>query len=365
MNKLRLLVGTIIVAIGVALTYHYFEAVVADSITYIWDTLLNTANRRLLVIPAAVLLGLIFFAVQHWLDAKSEKGVSEGLGNTPKPTAANFAKVLFIGYLSLVAGASLGPEAILVPASLVLGAYVASKLFRGDAKMATLLGGAGFAALFTAFFGSFFVGFLSVFLIAKTTKRKVSLEQLAVAAVSAAVAIVSLHLLEAKVYIAIPEAHWQMNRVTLLMLPILCVVGFGLVFLIAGMQRLMSGPHKLIAKQSWWLRGLVASVGLAGLYLLGGSLVEFTGNKSIVPMFEQAADLGLIGLLVVMLVKLLAISWSKVMGYRGGLIFPTIFVAAVVVAIGQIYSHDLNILYGITAVMVGVIAANNKTAVLF
>src|SRR5680860_1167223 len=114
MKKLTLLLSVAVIAIGVAITYHYFEASVSYSITYIWETLFNTDNRRLTVIPLGVFLGLVYFAVQHYLDPKSEQSDSEGLGNTPKPTVANFVKILLIGFLSLIAGASLGPEAILV-----------------------------------------------------------------------------------------------------------------------------------------------------------------------------------------------------------------------------------------------------------
>ena len=90
--------------------------------------------------------------------------------------------------------------------------------------------------------------------------------------------------------------------------------------------------------EQWWLRGLVAASGLSALYLLGGPLVEFTGNKSIVPMLNQAASLGAIGLIWLVVIKTATISWSKAMGYRGGLIFPTVFIASTLVAIAQLTS---------------------------
>ncbi len=101
------------------------------------------------------------------------------------------------------------------------------------------------------------------------------------------------------------------------------------------------------------------------LYLLGGSLVEFTGNKSIVPMLGQAASLGAIGLIWLAIVKTVAISWSKAMGYRGGLVFPTVFIASVLVAIAELQVHELNFIYGLIAVMAGVLAAERRANILF
>src|SRR5476651_769423 len=96
-DKLKLFLLTIVVGVGVALTYHVFEAVVHNSINYIWYDWLNTDNNRWLVVPAAVILTLVFFAAQHILDRKSETHESKGLGGMPTPTVINYAKILGIG----------------------------------------------------------------------------------------------------------------------------------------------------------------------------------------------------------------------------------------------------------------------------
>ena len=81
-------------------------------------------------------------------------------------------------------------------------------------------------------------------------------------------------------------------------------------------------------------------------------------------MFNQAASLGFVGLFWVLFVKLAAISWSKTMGYRGGMIFPTIFVASVLVALSEIVFHDVNLIYGLLAVLVGAFTADKKVKIL-
>ncbi len=146
---------------------------------------------------------------------------------------------------------------------------------------------------------------------------------------------------------------------------VLVVAGFLSIQLVSAVHDLADNvTSKPLKRHSWIVHAIVASVGLTCLYLIGGPLVEFTGNKSIVPMFEQASSLGLIGLVWILIVKSIAIAWSKALGYRGGMIFPTIFLASVLVAITQLYVSDLNGIYGIIAVVVGAFIANRKTRIL-
>src|SRR5690606_24780546 len=128
-QRLLLLISTVTTAVAVAVTYHYFESAVHYSTNLVWNTWLKTGANRIIVVPLCLGLSLVFFGVQHFLDRKSEKQVSDGLGEAPDATLLNFAKVISIGFFSLLAGASLGPEAILVPACLVIGAYIGKKLF--------------------------------------------------------------------------------------------------------------------------------------------------------------------------------------------------------------------------------------------
>lgn len=364
MKQVKLLVSIILVGIGVALTYHIFENAVHGSITAIWYTWLNTDANRLLVIPIGLVFALTFFGLQHWLDRPSEDTTEHGLGNMPKPTVTNYAKVLFIGFFSLLAGASLGPEAILVPASMILGAYVGTKLFKADSQPVKLLAAAGIMALFTAFFHSFLIGVLSVLLVVKQAKVKLKPQLLLVAVLASGTSLVTLNLLSSDSYFQLPSYTWQLNIETLLLGIVLAASGF---IVTHGMYRLSKSIHKLrepIQNSGWVIWAIVASIGLSIIYLLGGPLTEFTGNKSIVPMFEQAASLGIIGLLKVLAIKVIAISWSKAIGYRGGMIFPTVFVAAVLVAIVQLYVANFNLIYGLIAVLIGAFASNKKTHVL-
>lgn len=365
MKRLWLLVATVLVGVVVALIYFYFEALVHHGIDLVWTDWLDTGTHRWLVVPICLVVSLVFFGLQHYLDPKSEHSESHGLGETPRPTLTNLAKVLFLGFWSLVAGASLGPEAILVPACMIAGGYIGAKSFRHDNQAAKLLGAAGFIALMAAFFHSFIAGMLGLLLVKKQTKTPLSLFIVVIAAVASWATVYTLGLLSSPAFVNLPKTDWHFNMRSLLALLILIAGGYAVTYGIGASHAMITRLHGRIAKGGWWLRSLAAAIGLSTLYLLGGTLVEFTGNKSIVPMLKQSADLGVIGLLWLVIVKIAAISWSKSMGYRGGLVFPTVFVASILVAIAKLHVAELSFIYGLIAVLIGIFLAERRVKILF
>jgi H+/Cl- antiporter ClcA len=363
MKKLNILLAVILVGIGVALTYHVFENAVHKSVDVIWYDWFDTQNKRWLVIPITVVISLIFFGLQHFIDRPSEKKEEHGLGEMPTPNVKNYLKILLIGYFSLIAGASLGPEAILVPACMLLGAYVGVKMFNNK-NITQLLAAAGIMALFTAFFSSFIVGVLSIALVVKQAKTKPSPLLLIVAIVASASSYLTLKIVSGKEFFELPKYSWSINIETVVLCVILAAAGYVVILGMDEAHKKFLKIRELMTEKPWWQHSIIASLVIAGLYLIGGNLVQFTGNQAIIPMFKQAASLGLIGLIWILVIKVLLISWSKAAGYRGGMIFPTVFLAAVLVAILQLYEHDLNLIYGLIAVLAGAFIANSKTGIL-
>jgi H+/Cl- antiporter ClcA len=363
MKKVQLLLAIIIVGIGCALTYHVLENAVQSGIDLIWYDWFNTDNHRLLVIPLTTILTILYFGLQHVLDKKSEDIQEYGLGKMPVPTIGNYLKILLLGFFSLIAGASLGPEAILIPACMVLGAYVGVKI-KGDKATTKLLIAAAMTALFTAFFHSLFVGVLSVVLVVKQAKTKLSPLLISVALVASAASYQTLLLVDGKSYVALPEYSWSINVVTVLVSLCLILAGYLSIYFLHYMNILTLRIHASVSKKGWIANAIIGSLILSILYLLGGPLIEFTGNHSIIPLFDKAGALGLFGLLGILVTKIVAMAWSKGIGYRGGMIFPTIFLAAVMVAIAQLYVNEFNIIYGLIAVLAGGFVANHKTHIL-
>lgn len=363
MKQARVLLAVVLVGIGAALTYHIFENLVHESLNLVWHDWFNSDSKRLLVVPLTILISLVFFGLQHYLDRSSEDKQEHGLGEMPTPNVKNYLKILLLGYFSLLAGASLGPEAILVPSCMLLGAFIGTKIF-SDQQTVKLMAAAGLMALFTAFFFSIIVGVLSIFLVMRQTKAKFNPMLLVVSIIASLSSYLTLKLVSGSAFVTLPHYSWKLNFKTLLLCVVLAVAGYIAITLMSSAHKQFLKIRQTVSKKPWWQHALLASAVVAVFYLLGGKLVEFTGNQAIVPMFKQAASLGLLGLVWILIVKIAVISWSKAIGYRGGMIFPTIFLASVLVAILQLYSHDFNLIYGLIAVLVGAFASNNKTRIL-
>lgn len=358
------LFSILLVSALVAVVYFYFEAGVHHAINFVWNDWLNTGTNRILILPLCLVLSLAFFGAQHYLDPKSEQQESHGLGDAPEPTLGNLGKVLLIGFFSLLAGASLGPEAILVPACLLVGSIVGVQLFKGDKKMAGMLSMVGFIALFAAFFDSFIAGILGLVLVTKEVKVKITPPFVAIAVAASLITVYVLSLLESTPFTTLPQHVWKFSLESALASAALGLAGGAAIFLMGSAHATFQKARLVLAKRAWWQHAIVAAGGLSALYWLGGSLIQFTGNESIVPMLEQSASLGLSGLLVLVLMKILAISWSKALGYRGGMIFPSVFVASTLVAIAHIWAPELSFIVGLIAALIGMFAADRKVKIL-
>ncbi|HET6924576.1 MAG TPA: hypothetical protein VFH39_01985, partial [Candidatus Saccharimonadales bacterium] len=288
--------GIVVAGVGAALTYHLYENAVHQSITLVWYDWFDTNVHRWLVLPLTLVLTLMFFGLQHYLDPKSETHEEQGLGEMPAPSVWHYVRVLLIGYFSLLAGAVLGPEAILVPACTLLGAYVGSRAF-ADQRITRLLAAAGFMALFTAFFDSFLVGVLSMALVMKQARVRFEPVLLLTAVVASASSYVTLQLVEGHALARLPAYSWVLSFKDVLLCLVLVIAGYGMTAGIAGAHQVFGRIGRIARGTNWWWHALVAAAGIAALYLIGGNLVEFTGNASIVPMFKQAAHLGFAGLI--------------------------------------------------------------------
>jgi H+/Cl- antiporter ClcA len=349
----KLLFAALLVGVAVSLVYLGFEAAVSQAIEFVWETVFHTSTYRLLVIPLTIGLGLIYFAIKRFIDTKFPAN--------KQPLVLQFVFVLIIGFFSLFAGASLGPEAILVPSALLLGAITAELL--AMKKQTNVLGIAGFTTLFVAFFGSLLGGLLGLYLALKNKPQKLTVIEYVSVALSVLAAFVLLQLLSNKGSFAYPADTHYFTWQTLFMTIALFVLGIGAHFLLSKAIFIVDKVHAALPKH-WIVKGLIASAGLAIIFFVGGPLIEFTGNESIVPVIKQAGALGLLGLLGIFILKLVAIAWSKGMGYKGGLIFPMIFVSSTVVAAALLYFHEFSIVVGIFGFLAGAFFADRKVHIM-
>ena len=89
-------------------------------------------------------------------------------------------------------------------------------------------------------------------------------------------------------------------------------------------------------KWPWPVSAGAFGAGIGLLYVIGGQTVQFSGSIGSKLLVEQASTFGLWTLLGLLVVKLLVTAWSLATGYRGGLVFPTIYMG---IAISFILYH--------------------------
>lgn len=362
--SLRVCILALIIGAVVAFTYLLFEWLVRTAQHALWIDFMQTNEYRWRIIPLVLGLTLLYFWVQHRLDPASEHAKRHTLTQLPKVSLRNLANGLVIGFLSLVAGASLGPEAILVPASMMISMLLASRFIKTKNPLTQYAAALGFIALLAAFFNSFIVGMLGLLLVKKQFKLPLNMQFVLAAIFAALIVVVVLNLLGSNGYIPL-GSEWSLSLATPVWLVAIFLVGLVLPFALKCIVAAFENVLKIVHFRHWSLRALLAGLVLSILYIVGGPLVQFTGNESIQPLLQQSATLGLGGLFLILLVKLAAIAWSKTSGYRGGLIFPMFFVLSVVVAGMQLYSDAVPFTAAVVVGALALLIGDAKAKVLF
>lgn len=367
----KILIGSALTALLVALIYIVFEESLNWAIDKVWIDLLNSQSNRLLTAVFTVATGFGYFASKHYLADQPKAKNSQNIIH-------KLLIVLFVGFLSLFAGAALGPEAILIPASLIVGQLISGRLNygnetkrktdnKGNLALSKLLSLAGFVALFVAFFNSLLGGVLGYYLANKGRKRSelLAINNLIVLGISSVVSLITLNQLSHRGSFVFPTstASWSVVSISLLLA---CFV-IGIFY-----QRMLSWFTKQIQRWqqhteqswSWKKKALASSAGLAILFLIGGYYIQFTGNHFIADVIKDAKVIGIAGLIWISVIKIIAIAWSNTTGYRGGQIFPMTFVASATVAALSLIFNDIHIVAGVFLILAGAIYGDKKDNIL-
>ncbi len=231
--------------------------------------------------------------------------------------------ILLVGAGSLLAGASLGPEAPLVAFCAGLGGWVAARATPGPAGRVLVLASAG--ALMVAFFGSLVAMAIPLLILVQRLKRlPVAAVVSVVAAGLAAWGMLWLVQGDDQGFGGIPAATVQArDYVSAFVLGVLAV-GIG-ILLRRFVVRLAEVTVRLDGRRTWWLAAAVFGGVLGVLYLIGGETVQFSGAEGTPMLIARADEYGTWALAGIVVVKLLVTSWSLASGYRGGLVFPSVF----------------------------------------
>ena len=326
-RPLILVALALLIGVVDGLVFLGFEWVVNHGTDWVWNDLAGTDDARWRVLPLAIVLSVAFSALLRLLkEPRRQKPHVDPLahaGEGPPPTVAGLATILLIGAASLLAGASLGPEAALVALAAGLGAWVAARAKLGEAGRLLVLTSVG--ALLVAFLGSLIPLAIPLLLM----RRKLTVPAVAAVVVAGLAAYGTLWLVQGDTdgYGGIPKLSVQARDYAAALVLGAVAVGLGMalrwsVAHMHGLATRVRGP--------WWLAaaGFGALVGL--LYLAGGQSVEFSGSEGSAELLDGELHYGALALAGIALVKLAVTGWSLAAGYRGGLVFPSVFVGVAV-----------------------------------
>jgi H+/Cl- antiporter ClcA len=226
--------------------------------------------------------------------------------------------------VSLIAGGSLGPEAPLADACGSLGTLMSDRL-KLDERATRSLGFSGIGGMLAAFITSPFGGALLGLESAHAGVDYVW--TLFPTLVASSFATVGFVLLNGSFF----KVMYQFQDYTPQLLDLLLAVPLGLIGALAGAIFIVGFDYLSVLiepmNKHLVLRGVIGGLGLG----ICGALLPltlFAGATETGELIRRAEHIGVTGLIVLALVKLLVTTLCLATGWKGGYIFPTLFAGA-------------------------------------
>lgn len=357
----RLAVLALAVGVVDGLVFLGFEWLIKHGTDWLWYDVAGSDDARWRVLPLALGLSIAFSALlrvlgqPRWIPPHVDPLNSAEQEEEPSaPTLPAVGLILLVGAASLLSGASLGPEAPLVATAVALGAWAAAQAGLGERGRLLALASAG--ALLVAFLGSLLAIAIPLLLLFQRKKLVVPAAVVVTLAGLAAWATVLAITGDSHGYMRVPDAevHLRDYAAVVVLGALATGVGALLRWLIA---RLATVTQWIAERLEWWLAAAVFGAVLGLLYLIGGPTVQFTGSEGSAALLSGEHQYGAAALAGLVLVKLLATSWSLTAGYRGGLVFPSAYAG---VAAGMFVATELPGLAGpavLIATVVGLLVS--------
>jgi H+/Cl- antiporter ClcA len=144
------------------------------------------------------------------------------------------------------------------------------------------------------------------------------------------------------------------------------VVGAAAAVVGAALHRLVRGfaplAERIDARLGWLVAGLVFGGVIGVLYLVGGQSEEFSGSVGSQLLASRAATYSGAALAGLVVVKLVVTGWSLATGYRGGLIFPSIYAGVALGLCAVKLAGDVSGPGVVVGAMVGILTAMGGAA---
>jgi H+/Cl- antiporter ClcA len=258
--------------------------------------------------------------------------------------------LLIAALITLSIGVSMGPEAPLLGASGAALAFVAS---RRNAPAQGLIG-LGVAGMLGAMFGAP-IGAAFAFMELVPASGKQLYEKLFPLLVAATSGALTLTLIATRPRLSAPLPPLRdflvIDVVSAFVIgAIACAIGVGFGYALRWM-------HPIVHRVPVIHRLAIAGAALAGIVVVAGEVVMFSGQREMTTLLLESGDMSDGRVLLVAGAKLLSLAIAVAVGFRGGRIFPAVFVGLALGVFIHAIIPGIPLTLAAGAAMVGILIA--------
>jgi H+/Cl- antiporter ClcA len=360
-SYLRLMALVILLGLVSALITFLFITLVHQGTSVIWE---KAAQALGISMPLFTLLVCTFGGLLVGLLVKlfgDHSGiffeVMREFGKTGRFEYRNAPGILITAFVSLISGASLGPEAPLADACGGIGTLVSDK-FKLDEQETRTMGYSGVSGMLASFITNPFGGALLGLESAQggTTGKSAYFWVLFPSLMASAVATVVFVLLTGTFFDTLYKFPEYVPR----LVDMFYAAPLGLLGALVGVLFMLSLKRLQIffrvLKGHLVLRGVLGGLGMGIIGALF-PLTLFSGEAETAELITGAAEIGVAMLIVLGIMKLFATSLVLATGWKGGYIFPLMFSSvALGMAIALLFP-DVPVAVAVAATMAGALVA--------
>ena len=361
---IRLMALVILLGLISALVTFTFMALVHQGTYLLWTEAAQAlgVDPRLFTLLVCTLGGLLVgLLVKQFGD---HSGIFAELmlefGKTGRFNYRNAPGIVITAFVSLISGGSLGPEAPLADACGGLGTLISDRLKLNEQETRTM-GYSGVSAMLAAFITEPIGGALLGLESAQggTSGKQTYFWVLFPSLLSSAVSVVVFVLLSGQFFQTLYKfpAYTPQLKDLVYAVPLGLIGGVvGIIFmLLLKRLQLLFQPMKghLV------LRGLLGGLGMG---IIGAllPLTLFSGEEETADLITHAAEIGVVMLIVLGVMKLLATTLLLATGWKGGYIFPIMFASASLGLAASVLFPGIPVAVAVAATMAGALVATLK-----
>ena len=358
---IRLMALVAIMGVISALVTYVFIVLMNQGIALVWEQVLLASglDARLFTILVCTLGGLMvgllvkFFGDHNAIFSE----LMQEFGKTGRFDYRHAPGIVLTALVSLISGASLGPEAPLADACGGIGTWAGDKLKMSDQETRTM-GYGGMSGMLAAFITNPFGGALLSLESAQggMTGPQVYFWGLFPSLLASAVATVVFVGLTGNFF----ETLYTFPAYTPTLMDLVRAVPLSLVGGAAGLlfSLMLRWLRKLMApmKEHLVLRGVIGGLGMGMIGALL-PLTLFSGEEQTIELILMAGEIGFGMLILLAASKLLATTLLLATGWKGGYIFPIMFAGIALGMAGKLLFPNIPTAVTVAATLAGTLVA--------